>query len=126
MSAPAERGADEPTRAVDAALWLALLAPPVALLANQVAVYGLVPKACANGWRLPLQLIPVLLLAVSLAAGVVAWRSWRALGPEWPGADARRTTRARFMAVVALMGCALFSTIIVWQWIATFMLEPCQ
>jgi hypothetical protein len=120
------RGPGEPGRALNLTLWFALLAPPLALLLNQQTVYGLVPKACANGWWGALRVIPLAFLALALAGGLAAWRGWRASGPSWPGSDAHPMTRARFMAVVAMLGCALFSLILAGHWAATLMIEPCQ
>lgn len=107
-------------------LWFALLGPPVLWAVRFGAAYVLVPLACARGSVMVLQAITVVALLATAAAGLVGWREWRRAGGsrqvELGGADAR----ARFMALVGVLGSGLFFAVIVVEALALFFISPCQ
>jgi len=109
-----------------AALWAGLLVPPLAFLANLEVGYALVPTACKAGNQGMIHLVHLVFLLLSLAAGLIAWRSWNTYGSEWSGAEGGPLARSRFMAGSGLTGSALFSLVIVAQWLPGFALTPCQ
>src|SRR4051794_34436896 len=107
------------------ALWLGLLGGPVAWGAQLQVVYALAPWACEGGPPATLHLLTAACLCGSLGGGWVAWNNWKSAG-GWPSAtDAPPLGRARLMAALGLMTASLFSVVIVAQWLAVLMLDPC-
>jgi hypothetical protein len=108
-----------------ATLWFAMLAGPVAWFTGLNLNYSLVRLACAKGSLVSLHLVSALTLALAVSGGVVAWREWRRVGGGWPGEGGDPRARSRFMAVIGLMSSALFSVVILAQWVAQLILNPC-
>ncbi|HEX2208262.1 MAG TPA: hypothetical protein VHG93_11320 [Longimicrobium sp.] len=109
-----------------AALWFAVLAPPLAWMLGLNAGYGLVRVACARDTSLSLHLVGLLTLLLALAGGWVAWREWNRTGREKPGEAGGTLPRSRLMAVLGLMASALFSLAILEQWLASLFFNPCM
>jgi hypothetical protein len=109
-----------------AALWTGVLLAPIAVLANLEVAYLTVRGSCVHANLLPLHLVHAAFLLIALAGGFVAWREWQADGRVWPDDEGGPVSRSRFMAGVGLSGSALFSLVIIAQWIPTFTLHPCQ
>ena len=107
-------------------LWGGLLLAPAAFLANLQIAYALVPAACAARNTLPLHLVNAASLAVALAGGLIAWRSWSTVGRRWPDGEAGPIGRSRFLAAMGVSLTALCVLVIVAQWTAVFLLDPCQ
>ena len=122
-----------PAGASDAALWFAVFGPPAAWSADLLASITLHFDFCAalmgrtfrpwTGIGVALTLVGLAMLAVSLGAGVVAWRAHALLGSDTGQGDTD-VDRRRFMARAALLACALFSFAIVLRLIAPFLLPP--
>lgn len=110
------------SRALGAALFL----PPTVLLANLEIAYALVPAACASRNAVGLHLVNVVSLGLAIAGGLVAWRSWKALGVGWPEEEGTPLARIRFIAGLAVLLSGICALVIVAQWIAVFLLDPCQ
>jgi TRAP-type C4-dicarboxylate transport system permease small subunit len=121
---------DQRTEIPDAAeiksLWFGLLVPPVAFLLNLELAYALVPAACAATNLLLVHLVHAACLLLAIGGGLVAWRTWKARGSEWPGEEGGRVARSRFMAGSGVVGSGLFALVILAQWIPSFVLNPCQ
>ncbi|HEX9937423.1 MAG TPA: hypothetical protein VGB15_09875 [Longimicrobium sp.] len=109
-----------------AALWFAVLAGPLAWMLGLNAAYSLVRVACAKNSMLYLHAVSLLTLLLALAGGVVAWREWQRAGREWPGEGGGTLPRSRFMVALGVLASALFSLVIVAQWVASFFLNPCM
>lgn len=109
-----------------AALWIALLGPPVVWLTHFQINYLLVPWVCAHGHRYLLPVVSVATLLVLAALGRLAWRSWSAAGPQLPGARNDTATRTRFLALLALLGNGLFFLLTVAQACAHRFIDPCR
>jgi hypothetical protein len=107
-------------------LWGGLLLPPAAFLANLEIAYALVPAACAARDTVLLHLVNAASLAVALAGGLIAWRSWNTVGRLWPNGEAGPIGRSRFLAAVGVSLAVLCVLVIVAQWLAVFLLDPCQ
>lgn len=108
-------------------LWIGMLGPPLLFLVNLGLSYVLVPAVC-SGPRLPhavLHLVNALMLALTLGAGAVAWRSWRDTGSRLPADVASIEDRSRLMALLGLLAAGFFGALIVAQWIPTAMLGAC-
>lgn len=109
-----------------ATLWFAVLAPPLAWMLGLNAGYGLVRVACARNSNLSLHLVSLATLLLALAGGWVAWRAWNRTGRQAPGEEGGTLARSRMMAVLGLMGGALFSLGIILQWVASLFFNPCM
>jgi hypothetical protein len=123
-------GVDAGTRIPDArhisALWVGLLLPPVAVLADLTIAYALVPAACSARNTLPIHLVHGAGLMLVLAGGLTAWRTWRRLGGQWPGSEGGPEARSRLLAGVGVLFSGLCGLVILAFWIAVFLLDPCQ
>jgi hypothetical protein len=107
-------------------LWVGVLAGPLVALAEQEAIYLLVPGACAGGQELPLHLTALLALLLIAGAGVLSLRDWRRAGAEVPDAAGGPQARSRFMAVVGILSSIIFGLAVLAHWLATILLGPCQ
>ncbi|MDY7227705.1 hypothetical protein [Hyalangium rubrum] len=110
----------------DAALWVGVLAPPLAWLFLLQVSYSVVTTDCRQAQPL---LMHGLTLGALLLVGVgalAAWRSWKALRAEPASLESEGPGRARFMALLGLVESALFALVIVSNSISTFLLSPCD
>lgn len=106
--------------------WVGLLGSPVSWLLQLQAIYSLTLWACDDGGRWPLHGAAMLGLVMATSSGMVAVRNWRLIGKGWPSdADEGRSARVRTMAALGMLSGALFSLVIVGQWLAIVMLNPC-
>ena len=108
-------------------LWVALGLAPLAWFAAQNAGYFFVPWACAraNGeWVL--HGIALAALALCIASGLLGLALLRTVGAG--GEDHRddAVQRVRFLARLAIAGSILFALIMITQWIAIALLDPCM
>ena len=108
-------------------LWLALGVPPVAWFAALNLAYFFVAWACMreNG-ELVLHAITLGGLAASAAAGVAAWGMLTDVEPKGQDDHDDRPSRTRFLSRLGLAGAIVFSLILVVQWLAILILEPCM
>ena len=109
-----------------AALWIGVLAGPIIWLCSFQARYTWVPWACTFQAKFALYLIGLVSLLLTSAAGLVAWRQWRALGSVVPGEDGGSLPRSRFMALSGIVFSGAFAMIIVAQTIPEVMLGSCE
>ena len=117
---------DVPDKGTIRALWIGVLVPPIAFLINLEVAYALVPPACGARTLLWVHLAHLITLALAAYGGVIAMQAWRRSGATWPGDHGGRVSRTQFLAGLgALMGL-MFVTVIVAQWIPSFILDPCQ
>ena len=110
-----------------AAQWLGVLLAPAAFIAHLEIGYVLVYRACrydATEW------LHVVGVASVLLAALGTWMAWRVMSgaPEGPadgeGGDAR--SRARFFGIVGLGVSGLLTLLLITQWVAAFVIHPCQ
>ena len=81
---------------------------------------------CAATSRVLLHAEIALLVLVSVSAGVVAHREWRRHGGGGESDDAGGpAARARFLGVMGMGSSALFTLILLGQWLANAYLTPC-
>jgi hypothetical protein len=106
-------------------LWTGLLLPPIAWSMQIEVVYLLSDYACKTQNFLPNHLASAVALIVSLAGLGIAWRNLKQAGDKWPSDHAGPIPRSRFMAVLGLMSGALFSLVIIAQWLPTIVGVPC-
>lgn len=112
-----------------AALWLGILAGPVAWSSLLEVNYAMSYVACEvrHNWMLHLASGLALLLIVSSA--YVAWRAAPPLGDvEEPSLSPEKTAlvRARFMAIGGLAMCAFFFIVVLATEIPVLILPPCS
>lgn len=108
------------------ALWMGVLLAPFSFLLNLQVSYALVPWACSAGHPFWLHLASAGTFLLAMLGAFTAWRNWQKTGRESQSEGGTPLARSRFMAIIGLMMSALFSLIILAQWIADFILDPCQ
>lgn len=124
--------ADTRTRIPDArhimAQALAVLVPPLATLAGMQAGYAVVDVFCRNGHNPggAVHAVRAVTLAVILGAGVLAWREWDLVGMHLPGNGGDQAARARLLSWIGVFSAALFSLVVIAQWLPAFFLDFCQ
>ena len=121
------RGEAPPTGARGGgAQWFGMLAPPLAFLTNLSLGFALVAWSCAAHHRVLLHIEIALLVLISIAAGVVAHREWKHFGGGGEADDSGGpAARARFLGAMGMGSSALFTTILLFQWLANVYLAPC-
>jgi hypothetical protein len=110
------------------ALWACLLAGPVVWLLQFQTNYTLVPILCRSGApNVALHAVFVVALLLVAAAGLLAWRNFRAVGATSEDEDdAGVVPRTRFMSALGLLVTSMFFVVIFAQWIASWVFGPCQ
>jgi hypothetical protein len=107
-------------------LLAAVILGPVAVLANMQAAYSLAPVVCERWPAVTIHVVHGAMLILAISAGLIAMHCWRVAGRDWPIDEDGPLSRSRFIGAVGVMFSALSSLVLVSQWIATFMLHPCQ
>lgn len=107
------------------AQWFPIIGPLAAALGMQELSYIVVPYACVVRQPALLHIVPVLMLILTAAAGLVARRTWERTGRQWPADEGGSLGRSRFMATLGLITAGAGVLVIVAQWIAIWMLHPC-
>jgi|SRR3954447_8826222 hypothetical protein len=115
--------------------WTGILGPPIAWMLHFQIAYFLVPRECSVQKHLALHVTFVVCFATSIACGVIAYgllglRAARVPAEQSGGAvdtlpDEAASARPRFMAWVGVMSSAMFTLVILAQWIANFFIDPC-
>jgi hypothetical protein len=107
-------------------LWSGLLVAPFAFLLNLQVSYMLVPFVCATGRVFWLHLAAGGSLMLAALGLLISWHNWQKAGREWQSEAGSVTARSRFLSVMGLLMSALFCIAILAQWIANFIVGPCQ
>jgi len=105
--------------------WVGFLLPPLAWSAGLETLYLFSDHGCDTLNFLPNHIVSAVALILSLVGGAVAWSNWKRSGSEWPGDASGPIPRSRFMAALGLLTSALFSTLIIAQWLPTALGVPC-
>lgn len=121
------RGEAPPTGARGGgAQWFGLLAPPLAFLTNLSLGFALVAWSCAAHNRVLLHIEIAVLVLISLWGGAVAHREWKRFGGGGEADDSGGpAARARFLGAMGMGSSALFTLILLGQWLANVYLAPC-
>jgi hypothetical protein len=110
-----------------AALWAGFALGPVAWAVHLQSVYAASQQACEGDLKsASLHLISGACLAAAIIGAVLSawlWGHGQFIVPSQ--FDEGYMARRRFMSVEGLMSGALFSLVIIAQWIALFYLSPC-
>ena len=122
-------GPERPGRPGGGAQWLGITLPAMAMLVNVGLGYSLATWSCGDKSQWALHATSAVLLLIALAAGLVALREWRR-GDDRNGVmpDDRpdAVARTRFLGGMGVASSALFSWIIIAQWLANVFLGPCS
>lgn len=132
-----------------ALLWLGMLAAPAAFMVELTASFALVERVCETGGVALIWAVTIGAALVAVAAGVVAWRNWQAIGPdpEPRGEGVERSApastghtlaseyrtdapgpigRSRFMALAGIGVSAFFLLVVLASAIPMLALAPCH
>lgn len=109
-----------------AAQMTSLFLAPTAFFAHLQLAYVLVPWSCALGNRLWLHAAGLASVLIAGAATALAWMVWLRERGAKPGDQGGPFPRARFIAVTALGMNAVLLLLLLWQWIAAFLISPCS
>jgi hypothetical protein len=107
-------------------LWTGILAGPTAWAVDLFASYALVKWTCLTQREAVLYLIALGSLALVAAGAVVSWLALQRTAGDGPIDGGNPRQRARFMAMLGLTSCALFSVQIVAGAIPQWVLDACQ
>jgi len=107
-------------------LSLGLVAGPLAALANQELIYMVNMWSCGHREWGVMHLVPVLCLIVVVASAVAALFNWRAVGRGFEDELGAVEARSRFIALLDIAISALSAIVILAQWLAIFVFEPCM
>ena len=102
-----------------------VLSPLVALVSEEVA-YVVVPWGCyrdAAGW---VRVVPAIFLVVLIVLALVSFRDWRRVGGGTAADEATIADRTRFVALAGLGVTAISALMVVFQWVATWLVFPCS
>ena len=99
---------------------------PIVALANQQLIYAADMWACGRNQPVLMHIVAVLCLAVAIGTGTTAHGDWKAAGGGVEEEEATVATRTRF-AAIAGMGISAFSALVILaQWAAVFVFDPCM
>jgi hypothetical protein len=107
-------------------LSLGWLLPPFIALVNQQLIYAANMWACGRNMHASMHLVPLLCVIVTVATGFFAYRDWRQVGAgvEEEGGDV--LSRSRFIAIGGMVISVFSSLVILAQWAAIVVLDPCM
>ena len=129
-----ERTADERT-GVDrelpperglASQWVGLLFAPAVFFLHLQFAYAIVEWSCRHDNSFWIHASGVASVVLAALGTLVAWRVWRREGGDDPGEGHGISPRARFLGVAGLGLGALLTLILVAQWVAAFVVSPCE
>lgn len=106
-------------------LWTGFLLPPLSWSVALELLYLLTDYGCATTNFLPNHIVSAVALMLSLLGGLIAWTNWQKSGAVWPSDASGPVPRSRFMATLGLLTSALFSALIIAQWLPTILGVPC-
>jgi hypothetical protein len=107
-------------------LWTGILAGPVAWAFDLTASYAIVKWVCHTNGYAVLMAITLVSLAIVIGAAGISWTALMRTAGDVPTDGGRPRQRARFMAVLGLASCALFTLQILAGAIPHWVLDACQ
>ena len=110
----------------DLALWTGLLAGPIVWLISFQTLFALNPWTCIWTNKLTMYIVTIAALSISLAAALLAWRSWNQLGREVDPRGGDMLSRSRSMAFGGIMISSFSCLLIIAQSIPELILGACQ
>ena len=107
-------------------LWVGLLLPPIAWIAQLQTLYLTSEYGCTTLDFVWNHVTSVVALVVSAAGGVIAWRLWRSGGSHTSNEGPKPSSRRQFMALLGVLTGALFTVVVFAQWLPTLVGVPCD
>lgn len=104
-------------------IWLALLAAPILMLADQSIAYGTAGWSCAEQNRIALHAVHAVFFAATAVFTWMAWRRWRGSVPAPQGDEA--VAARHFLAGIAMASGAFSTLVIAAMWLPNWVLSPC-
>jgi len=98
---------------------------PVLALTNQELIYAVTTWACGHRMGALTHIVPAVCLCLSIAATLLAYRTWSSVGRGTDDEPATLESRARFLALLGTAIGAFSSAVILAQWAAIFVFDPC-
>ena len=120
-----EAGPREHPAVSDAALWTSVLGGPFVFLLNLEVSYVMVDWACAMGNDWALHIVHLVALLLSAGSGLLGLTLLRRSGGGPPDSAGGSAARSRLLAIVGILGGALFAVSILAQWITVMVLGTC-
>jgi hypothetical protein len=121
-----ETNAIDSQRLATPSLWAGVIGAPLLWLAQLTIAYALVPWVCHTRRFFTLHLVTVLSIVAIAAGALVCWRDWQRAGGQAPDStDGGRVGAARLTAPVGLGQCVLLIILLLVQWAAIFLVDPC-
>jgi hypothetical protein len=107
-------------------LWTGILAGPIAWALDLTASYALVKWTCLSQRESLLHGITIAALAIVAIGAAFSFLALQATAGDEPEDGGRPRQRARFMAMLGLALCALFTVTVVAGAIPRWVLDACQ
>jgi hypothetical protein len=107
------------------ALWFSVLAPPSAAVVAVSVDFSIAHIVCHGASMVWLHLFTVLMLAVSVAGGLLGRLNLKRSREGWPRDEYGVIPRSQFLSTLAVGGSVLFTLIILVLWIPILVLNPC-
>jgi hypothetical protein len=107
-------------------LSLGVLLGPTVALANQQLIYAVNMWACGHRMHATMHIVPIICLVITVGTGIMAYRDWRAVGGGVEDAEASVYARTRFLAILGMTLSIFSSLVILAQWAAIFIFDPCM
>jgi hypothetical protein len=107
-------------------MWYALLGAPLSWALGFTIKYSVVPFACGADSQLAINIISAITLVLTLLPGLVAWRVWQLAGHDIPDESPSPIGRTRFVGMIGMLASALFTLVVLAQWISSAFLNPCM
>jgi hypothetical protein len=101
-----------------------MVGPLVTWFLHLNVMYFLVQPVCLLGGSWTFQVVTVVLLVITVASGLLAWRMRETPGPDSMPSELQRSQR--FAGSFGAFGAFLASLAIVSQWYPVFVIGPCQ
>jgi hypothetical protein len=107
-------------------LSLGILLGPLIALVNQEAIYSVNMWSCGHGISATMHIAPAVCLAIAIGTAAMAYRDWRAVGGGLEDEDGTVETRTRFLSLLGVTISVFSSLVILAQWAAIFVFDPCM
>ena len=108
------------------ALWVIMVVGPIITAIAMQLNYVLVRHACSAQRTVALYGVTLLAMALTIVSIIVAGGIWKRARATWPGDDDDLATRVTFIAIVGMLLSVISLHVIVAQFIATIVFDPCQ
>ena len=98
---------------------------PVLALLNQELIYAVNMWACGHRMSGVTHIVPAVCLCLSIVTVALSYRVWTSVGRGVDDEPAVLESRARFRALLGIAIGAFSSAVILAQWVAIFVFDPC-